>query len=146
VVKIISHKTASPLQTYASILFARWHQCTFPCGHRSTNPNDKSINSAVLAQHMAECPYTYNGIFSPPKLPIPNGYLDHYQIHELTWVLNTHGTSIGSVNFAGLTNVTDRQTDHATQSVTTDRIYVRSTGNAVCYYVPGYVRSTSNAV
>jgi len=30
-------------------------------------------------------------------------------------------------NFAGLTSVTDRQTDHATQSVTTDHIYVRRT-------------------
>ena len=40
---------------------------------------------------------------------------------------NTKGFLISSAIFAGLTNVTDRQTDHATRSVTIDRIYVRST-------------------
>jgi len=45
----------------------------------------------------------------------------------LTRVLNPNGISIGSAVFVGLTSVTDRQTDHATQSVTIDRIYVRST-------------------
>jgi len=39
--------------------------------------------------------------------------------------------SIGSAVFTGLTSVTDRQTDHATRLVTTDRFYVRSTGDAV---------------
>ena len=42
-------------------------------------------------------------------------------------VHNPNGISIGSAVFAGLTTVTDRQTDHATRSVTTGRIYVRST-------------------
>jgi len=46
-------------------------------------------------------------------------------------VLNPDGISIGSAVFAGLTSVsdrqTDRQTDHATRSLTIDRIYVRST-------------------
>ena len=40
-----------------------------------------------------------------------------------TWVLNPNCVSIGSAVFAGLTNVTD----HATRSVTIDRIYVCST-------------------
>jgi len=40
-------------------------------------------------------------------------------------VLNPNGNSIGSAVFAGLTGVTDRPTDHATWSVTIDRIYVR---------------------
>jgi len=48
-----------------------------------------------------------------------------------TRVLNPNGISIGWVVFAGLTSVTDRptdrQTDHATRSVTIGRIYVRST-------------------
>ena len=54
-----------------------------------------------------------------------------------TWLLgpirvhNPNSISIGSVVFAQLTTVTDRQperpTDHATRSVTVDRIYVRST-------------------
>jgi len=44
-----------------------------------------------------------------------------------TQLLNPNGISIGSAVFAGLTSVTDRPTDHATRSVTIDRIYVRST-------------------
>jgi len=52
-----------------------------------------------------------------------------------TQVLNPNGISIGSAVFAGLTSVTDRQTDrptdkqtdHAARSLTTGRIYVRST-------------------
>ena len=40
-----------------------------------------------------------------------------------TQVLNPNGISIGSAVLAGLTSVTDRPTDHATQSVTIDRIY-----------------------
>ena len=47
-----------------------------------------------------------------------------------TQVLNPNGISIGAVVFAGLTSVTDRQTDrstdHASRSLTIDRIYVRS--------------------
>jgi len=46
-------------------------------------------------------------------------------------VLNPNGISIGSAVLAGLTTVTDRQTDrptdHATRSVRIGRIYVRST-------------------
>jgi len=44
-----------------------------------------------------------------------------------TRVLNPNGISISSAIFAGLSSVTDRQTDHATRSVTIGRIYVRST-------------------
>jgi len=52
-----------------------------------------------------------------------------------TRILNPNGISIGLAVFAGLTDVTDRQTetqsdrptDHATRSVTIGRIYVRST-------------------
>ena len=44
-----------------------------------------------------------------------------------TRVHNPNGISIGSAIFAGFTIVTYRQTDHATRSVTTGRIYVRST-------------------
>ena len=40
---------------------------------------------------------------------------------------NPNGISIGSAVFAGLTIVTDRQTDHASRSVTIGRICVRST-------------------
>ena len=50
-----------------------------------------------------------------------------------TWFLGPTGVhypkgiSIGSAVFARLTSVTDRSTDHATRSVTTEHIYVRST-------------------
>jgi len=40
---------------------------------------------------------------------------------------NPNGISIGAAVFAGLTNVTDRPTDHATRSVTIGCIYVRTT-------------------
>jgi len=56
---------------YCSIVFARWRQCAFPCGHidatwrirlnlcflrlrRVHNPDGKSIGSAVFAQIMAD--------------------------------------------------------------------------------------------
>ena len=42
-------------------------------------------------------------------------------------VLNSNAISIGSAVFAGLTIVTDRQTDHATRPLTIDRICVHST-------------------
>ena len=52
-----------------------------------------------------------------------------------TRVLDPNGISIGSAVFTGLTSVTDRPTDrptdYATRSVTIDRIYVRSTVDAV---------------
>jgi len=88
---------------------------------------------------IAECPLQW-------AAPSP---LNTVPFHGVTWtlsntwfpgptrVLNPNGISIGSAVFAGLTSVTDRptnrQTDHATRSVTTDLIYVRtgSTGDAV---------------
>ena len=54
-----------------------------------------------------------------------------------TRVLNPNGISIASGVFAGLTSVTDRHTDRQTdrprftRSVTIDRIYLRSMGDAV---------------
>jgi len=45
-------------------------------------------------------------------------------------IYNPNGISIDSAVFAGLSSVTDRQTDHATRSVTIGHIYVRSTGDA----------------
>ena len=48
-----------------------------------------------------------------------------------TRVLNPNGILIGSSVFAGITSVRDRQTDRATLSVTIDRIYIHSTGDAV---------------
>ena len=47
----------------------------------------------------------------------------------IPWPVHAHnpnGITIGSAVFAGLSSVTDRRTDHATQSVTVGHIYVRS--------------------
>ena len=44
---------------------------------------------------------------------------------------SSDGISIGSAIFVGLTSVTDRPTDRATESVTIDHIYERSTGDVV---------------
>jgi len=49
-----------------------------------------------------------------------------------TRVLNPNGISIGSSVLARLTNVTDRPTDHATRSVTIDRIYTYVVGLLRC--------------
>jgi len=152
VVKVIWHKTASRPQTDGSVVLAWWRQCAFPCRHngatwrirlhlsflrctRVHNPNGKWIGSAVLTQLLAESPYTYNGLFFPQNCPFRWGI----QTPSNTWfpgpirVLNPNSILIGSAIFAGLTSVTDRLTvtDHATRSVTIDRIYVRSTGDAV---------------
>jgi len=64
---------------------------------------------------------SHGGIWAPSNtwFPVP------------TRVPNPNGISIGSAIFAGLTSVTDRPIDNATQSVTIDHIWVRSTGDAV---------------
>ena len=98
VVKAIWHKTTSLPHMDGWIVFVRWRQCAFPCGHigatwqiqlnlcflwhtRVHNPNDKSIGLAVLAQLTAESPYSYNGLFWPPKLPLLMGASGPHLIH-----------------------------------------------------------------
>jgi len=72
----------------------------------------------------------YNGTPFPLKFAPSHGWI---WTPSNTWflgptrVLNPNGISIGATVFAGLTSVTDRPTDHATQSVTIGRIYVCST-------------------
>jgi len=45
---------------------------------RVHNPNGKFIGSAIIAQLTAESPYTYNGLFFPPKLPLLMRYLESH--------------------------------------------------------------------
>jgi len=45
-----------------------------------------------------------------PKLPLP---MDPYLIHEPIRVVNPNGNLVSSAVFAGLINVTDRQTDYS---------------------------------
>jgi len=74
-----------------SIVFAQWRQCALLWGHTGCtwqiwlnlrfirltwvhNPNGKSIGSAVFAQVMAECSYTYTmGTPFPKTCPFPWG-------------------------------------------------------------------------
>jgi len=80
----------------------------------------------------AECPYTLQwDALSPLKIAPSHGViwnLSNTWFLGPTRVLNPNGISIGSAIIAGLTTVTDRQTDrptdHATRSVTIGRIYV----------------------
>jgi len=69
----------------------------------------------IAPSHGGSGPHIINGSMGPP----------------VTRVLNPNGISIGSAVFVGLTSVTDGPTDHANRSVTIDRIYVRSTGDAI---------------
>jgi len=77
--------------------------------------------------------FTMGCTFPPQNCPFHGGS----GLPSNTWflgpsrVFNPNSTSIGSAISAGLTTVTDRQTDHATQSVTIGHIYERSMGNAV---------------
>jgi len=81
VVKVIWHKTASPLQ---KIVFSRCRNCALPSGHIGAtwrmrlnlcflwpsgvrNPNGKSIGSAVSAQLLAESLYTLQLATLSPK-------------------------------------------------------------------------------
>jgi len=91
------------------------------------NPNGISIGSAIFAQVTGECPTLYNGTpLSPRNCPFPWGIWTpaNTWFLEPTRVLNPNGISIGGAVFAGLTSVTDRQTDHATRSTTIGRTYV----------------------
>ena len=57
---------------------------------------------------------------SPQNFPFPWGMWTPCNTWFLwpTAVLNPHGISVGWAAFVGLASVTDRPTDHATQSVT----------------------------
>jgi len=84
------------------------------------------IGSAISAQLTAESLYFTMG---RPKLPPFMGICtpSNTQFIGFTRVHNPNNNLIGSAVFAGLTIITDRQTDHATPSVTIGHIYIRST-------------------
>jgi len=105
------------------------------------NPNGITIGTAVFLQMTEECPILYNRPSSPLKIAPPNGgcvppsntwflgpiFVSDIAIFVLkrdvklqltnlgpTRVLNPNAIVIGSTIFAGLTTVTDRQTDRQT--------------------------------
>jgi len=98
---------------------------------RVHNLNSISIGSVIFAQGTAECPYTLQwDAHFPLKIAHSHGGIwtpSNTWFLGLTRVLDPNGILIGAAVFAGLTNVTDRPTNHATRSVTTGRIYVGST-------------------
>jgi len=124
-----------------SIVFARWRRCAPSSNTCFLGPtrvhirNSILIGSDVFAQLAAEGPVLYNG----QPLPLSNLLFRMRDLHSHL----TRG-SLGSPpspqpklhlelfsSFAGLTIVTDtqtdRQTDHLTPSVTLGPIYLRST-------------------
>ena len=107
-----------------------------PWTHPSQQSNGISIALAFLVQMTTECPSTlqWDVPNSPPpqNCPLPWGIWTpcNTWFPGPTQVLHINGISIASAVFAELTSVTDQPTDHATRSVTIDRI-VRSTGDAV---------------
>jgi len=93
------------------------------------NPNGISIGSAVFAQMTVECPYTLQwDAQSPPKIcPFPWGIWtpSNTWFPGPTQVLNPNRSSIGAAIFAGLTSVTDRQTERPRYSVGNNRPHLR---------------------
>jgi len=91
---------------------------------RAHNTNDISIGSAIFAQMTAECPYTlqWDAPF-PLKIASSHGDLHHQQIHGFLGPL-TASQSVQPFS-QGYISVTDRQTDHTTQSVTIHHIHIQ---------------------
>jgi len=96
-------------------------------------PNGISVGSAIFPQMTVECPYTLQwDAHSPPKIcPFPWGDLNPYLIHGPLGPpqssTQTASRSVQPFLQDSLAWQTDRPTDHATRSLTIDRIYVRST-------------------
>jgi len=97
------------------------------------NPNSVSIVSVVFAQLTAECHYTLQWALPFPLIITPShggsGPPSNSWFLGPTQVLNLNGISITAAFFAGLTSVTDRLTDPATQSVTIGHIHVCCMGD-----------------
>ena len=126
-------------------MWAHWHhlanmiELLLPSAHPS--PQSKwqinRFSCFCTAYGRKSLYFTMGRPFFPQNCPFPRGIWTPSN----TWfpgpirVFNPNGISMSSGVFTGLTSVTDRQpdqhTNHATQSVTTDRIYIRSTGDAV---------------
>jgi len=67
--------------------------------------------------------------FSPKNLPLPmgeSGPPSNTWFPGPTQVLNPKGSSIGAAGFAGLTSVTDQQTDRPRYSVSKNRPHLRT--------------------
>ena len=103
-----------------------------------SEPTNQTTSRSVqpsLQRWLQTVSIVYNGTPLPPtKLSLPiwgSGPPSNTWFPGPTRVPSQNGISISSAIFAGLSSVTDRQTDwptdHATQSVTIGRIYIHST-------------------
>jgi len=98
----------------------------FHLTHDSLGPSEPITQAAsrsiwpFLQSSLQNVPILYNGTpFSPSKLSLPMGDPDppsNTWFPGPTQVVNPNGISIGAAVFAGLTSVTDRQTDRQTDS------------------------------
>ena len=79
-------------------------------------PDGNSIRSAFLCTLQQRLPVLSSGVDHPPKLPlflVGPGPLSNIWFPGPTWFSPKNGILIRSTVFAGLTNVTNRQTDWA---------------------------------
>jgi len=106
--------------------YRRWLETAVDCKKSQGN-----YKFAVFAQMSIQCPYTlqWDASFLLKSAPSHGGSGPLFNTWFLgpTRILNQNSIAIGTAVFAGLTSVTNRLTDHATQSITTGRIYIRST-------------------
>jgi len=94
-------------------------------GHtRVDRPHGTSIGLAAFAQLTAYSSYTLQWSALRPQNCPSAGYLDPQVVPCQSRVHNPNGIATASAVFAGLTIVTDRQTDHASVSVTVGCICV----------------------
>jgi len=100
-----------------------------PWANSSPQPKEYLDRFSRFAQLTAECPYTLQlAVPSPSKLPISMGIWTPSNTWFLgsTRVLYPNGITIGLAVFAGLTTVTDRQTDRPRYSVCSNRPHLRT--------------------
>jgi len=94
-----------------------------------SEPTDQTaIDSAVFAQMTAECPCTLQWDAAFPLKIAPShgsGPLSNTWFPGPIRVLSPNGISIGSAVLAGLTSMTDRQTDRPRNSVGNNRPHLR---------------------
>jgi len=103
---------------------------TIPWAHSSPQPKRHLDRFSCYRTGTADCPYTlqWGTPFAPQNRPFPWGIWtpSNTWFTGLTRVLNPNGISIGAAVFAGLTNVTDRQTDRPCYSVGNNRPHLRT--------------------
>jgi len=111
-----------------SVVFARWRQCapsnTFFLPESTTKTASRTVWPFLRSSRQG----VIGHVLSPKNSPFW-GIFTHLIHGSLSSPVPTTQTASRSVQpfLAGLTTVRDRQTDHATRSVTTGCIYVRST-------------------